>query len=73
VLLRDTGNGIPPDVQQRMFEPFFSTKESGSGIGLYVTQRIIESHHGTIEVVSEVGKGTTFYVRIPVALTQEQA
>jgi PAS domain S-box-containing protein len=73
VLLRDTGNGIPPDVQQRMFEPFFSTKESGSGIGLYVTQRIIESHHGTIEVVSEVGKGATFYVRIPVALTQEQA
>ncbi len=73
ITLRDTGSGIPAEVQQRMFEPFFSTKESGSGIGLYVTQRIIESHHGTITVASEVGKGALFTVKIPRTITQEYA
>ncbi len=71
ITLRDTGSGIPADVQQRMFEPFFTTKENGTGIGLYVTQQIIESHHGTITVASEVGKGTLFTIKIPKTITQE--
>jgi two-component system sensor histidine kinase PilS (NtrC family) len=73
ITLRDTGCGIPAEVRQRIFEPFFSTKENGSGIGLYVTQRIIESHHGTITVASEVGKGTLFCVKIPRTITPEYA
>ncbi len=64
--VRDTGGGIAPDVLARIFEPFFSTKEEGTGIGLYVTQRIIESHRGTITCASEVGKGTTFRIELPV-------
>ena len=63
---RDTGHGIDPKVMKRIFEPFFSTKhEKGTGIGLSVSYKIIESHNGTIEVVSEPGKGTTFTVVLP--------
>jgi len=65
ISIRDTGTGISPDVQARIFEPFFSTKEEGTGIGLYVTQRIIESHRGTITCSSELGKGTTFRIELP--------
>jgi two-component system sensor histidine kinase PilS (NtrC family) len=65
ITVQDTGPGIAPDVRERMFEPFYSTKESGSGIGLYVTRRIVESHGGTIEVTSVLEKGTTFTIRLP--------
>ena len=63
----DTGNGIPPDVLPRIFEPFFSTKheESGVGLGLAVAYGIIQRHGGTIEVDSEPGLGTTFHLRLP--------
>jgi two-component system, NtrC family, sensor histidine kinase HydH len=63
--LIDTGQGMPPDVQARIFEPFFSTKSGGSGLGLATTRKIVEAHHGTIEVQSEVGKGTKFTIRLP--------
>ena len=64
----DTGCGIPPEISQRIFEPFFTTKEvgKGTGLGLSITYDIIKKHQGDIEVTSEVGKGTTFTVRIPV-------
>ena len=64
----DTGCGIPPEISSRIFEPFFTTKEvgKGTGLGLSITYDIIKKHQGDIEVVSEVGKGTTFTVRIPV-------
>lgn len=65
ITIRDTGTGIAPDILERIFEPFFSTKEEGTGIGLYVTQRIIESHRGTITCSSELGKGTTFRIELP--------
>lgn len=63
--VRDHGQGIPPEHLDRIFEPFFSTKQSGSGIGLALVHRIIEEHGGTIEVFSEVGVGTHFLVRLP--------
>jgi two-component system sensor histidine kinase PilS (NtrC family) len=63
--VRDHGHGIPPEHLERIFEPFFSTKQSGSGIGLALVHRIVEEHGGTIEVFSELGVGTHFLVRLP--------
>ncbi|QRN96781.1 HAMP domain-containing protein [Archangium violaceum] len=67
VEVRDTGCGIPADKLERIFEPFFTTKPvgQGSGLGLSVCQRIISSHGGDISVESEVGRGTTFRVSLP--------
>jgi signal transduction histidine kinase len=62
----DTGKGMEPAVLSRIFEPFFTTKPGGTGLGLAIAQKIVESHGGRIEVTSEVGKGTTFRVRLPV-------
>lgn len=66
--VRDDGIGIPADVFPKLFEPFFTTKEGshGSGLGLAVAKGIVERHSGRIEVTSEVGKGTTFTVTLPV-------
>lgn len=65
--ITDTGVGIPPEDLARIFEPFFSTKETrGAGLGLAVTWGIVEAHGGTIDVVSEVGTGSRFTVRLPV-------
>ena len=65
--LADTGPGIAPEDQPRIFEPFFSTKEAGTGLGLALTQQIILEHGGTLEVESEVGEGTTFVLRLPLS------
>ncbi len=69
VAISDTGRGIPPDAIGRIFDPFFSTKPSGqgTGLGLSITYGIVTSHRGTIGVESEVGRGTTFTVRLPAA------
>jgi two-component system, NtrC family, sensor histidine kinase HydH len=64
--LIDTGQGMPPDVLGKVFEPFFSTKKTGSGLGLPTTRRIVEAHGGSIDVQSEVGMGTKFTIRLPV-------
>jgi signal transduction histidine kinase len=67
----DSGCGIPPDVLKNIFNPFFTTKAVGvgTGLGLSVTHGIIERHHGSISVESEVGKGTTFKVSLPIHQT----
>jgi signal transduction histidine kinase len=62
----DNGAGIPKEKLSRIFDPFYTTKAGGSGLGLSVTQKIIIDHHGKIDVDSEVGKGTTFKIILPV-------
>ncbi|HEX7832049.1 MAG TPA: ATP-binding protein [Thermoanaerobaculia bacterium] len=65
----DTGHGIPPQIQSKIFEPFFSTKDvgNGTGLGLSTVNAIVREHHGFITIKSEVGKGTEFRVFIPAA------
>jgi len=67
VQITDTGEGIPVPIRDKIFNPFFTTKEEGSGLGLAIVHKIIENHKGFIEVESEVGKGTTFKVFLPLA------
>lgn len=68
VSVTDTGCGIPEKNMDRIFEPFFTTKEigTGTGLGLAISYEIVQTHGGTIEVESEVGRGTTFTVRLPI-------
>jgi len=61
----DTGVGIPEDVLEKLFTPFFTTKPKGIGLGLPICKRIVEAHEGKISVDSTVGKGTTFTVMLP--------
>jgi signal transduction histidine kinase len=61
----DTGEGIPPDRMPKIFQAYFSTKKGGTGLGLATTKRIIEEHDGTVDVVSEVGKGSSFKIILP--------
>jgi signal transduction histidine kinase len=70
--LIDTGMGMPPDVQARVFQPFFSTKKGGTGLGLPTTRKIIEAHGGSISLESEPGHGTKFTIRLPVAEAKDQ-
>jgi len=66
-LFRDTGTGISEEDLRRIFDPFFTTKEKGTGLGLSVSMGIIENHGGTLEVLSSLGKGSMFIVKLPVA------
>lgn len=65
VTISDNGNGIPKEVLDKMGEPFFTTKEKGTGLGLLVSYRIIKNHGGSIECLSEDGKGTSFNIWFP--------
>ena len=68
VSIADTGHGIKDEDKERIFEPFFSTKEvgKGTGLGLSISYSIVQKHQGTIEVQSEIGEGSTFTVKLPV-------
>jgi signal transduction histidine kinase len=63
--IADTGGGISKENVTKIFEPYFSTKETGTGLGLAIVQKVVEVHHGTIEVDTTEGEGTTFTVRLP--------
>jgi two-component system sensor histidine kinase FlrB len=65
IIIRDTGIGMDEDTMQRMFEPFFSTKDRGTGLGMSITAGIIKALKGNIAVRSEIGKGTEFIIRLP--------
>ncbi len=69
----DTGTGMPEEVQEHIFEPFFSTKQEGkgTGLGLYICRNIVEEHQGSIRVYSSLGQGTSFRVALPVAKVLE--
>jgi signal transduction histidine kinase len=70
--VRDDGCGMTEEVRTKLFEPFVTTKPEGKGVGLglAISRTIVERHHGTIQVESEVGRGTTFYIFLPVDVNQ---
>ena len=67
--IADEGCGIPDEIRDKIFDLYFTTKSEGSGIGLAMTYRILQLHHGSVEVESNVGRGTEFVFRIPLAAT----
>jgi signal transduction histidine kinase len=62
----DTGSGIPEEYLEDIFNPFFTTKSSGSGLGLSISNQIVQDHRGYIDVESQVGKGSSFFINLPV-------
>jgi signal transduction histidine kinase len=62
----DTGVGLTPEESERLFTPYYTTKQHGTGLGLAIAQSVIADHHGTITVVSAPGRGTTFHIDLPV-------
>ncbi len=69
ISVRDTGHGIPADIQRHLFEPFFTTKspDKGTGLGLSIVYGIVKGLGGGIEVQSEIGEGATFTIYLPLA------
>jgi len=67
--VKDNGGGIPEDLRDKIFQPFFTTRDpgKGTGLGLSVSAKIVEEHKGRIELDSEEGKGSTFRVILPIA------
>jgi len=65
--IRDQGGGIPPEIQDKIFELYFTTKKEGSGIGLAQTYQIMQWHYGSVDFESRDGKGTTFRLQLPLA------
>jgi PAS domain S-box-containing protein len=65
IAVTDSGEGIPREILPHVFDPYFTTRPRGVGLGLAIAHRIVEGHQGTIDVESEVGKGTTMIVRLP--------
>jgi two-component system sensor histidine kinase HydH len=67
--LIDTGRGMPPEVVEHVFKPFYSTRKGGTGLGLPTARKIVEAHGGRIELQSEVGRGTKFTLHLPAAIS----
>lgn len=70
ISIQDNGIGIPKEHLPKIFDPYFTTKQKGSGLGLTISYAIIKKHNGHIEVESELGKGTTFHIYLPVSTEQ---
>ena len=62
----DTGPGISPEMIENLFKPFFSTKPGGSGLGLPTARKVLEAHGGSLQVQSQIGRGTCFTLRLPI-------
>jgi PAS domain S-box-containing protein len=73
VSVRDNGPGIPPERMESLFDPFYTTKESGMGMGLPISLTILEDHHGSIRAESEPGVGTRFVLDLPLAVASDRA
>jgi signal transduction histidine kinase len=69
IQIEDQGGGISEELRERIFDLYFTTKKGGSGIGLAMTYRILQLHHGSIDVQSELGRGSVFQLRIPLLTT----
>jgi signal transduction histidine kinase len=67
VEVRDAGPGIPPEIRDKIFNLYFTTKKTGSGIGLAMTYRVLQMHHGSLDFETELGRGTTFRLMLPLA------
>ena len=67
IAFADGGPGIPPEVRQKIFTPFFTTKSRGTGLGLPTVKRFIEAHNGQIEIDCPPAGGTTVLIRLPMA------
>ncbi len=72
LLISDTGSGIKPEEQERIFQPFFTTKAHGIGLGLPISRRFVEDHGGSLHVESRLGTGSIFAVRLPIAVATEK-
>ena len=75
ISISDTGGGIPEAIRKRIFEPFFTTKEvgRGTGQGLSIAHNVIKAHGGKLDFVTEIGKGTTFNVRLPLGDAEQES
>jgi PAS domain S-box-containing protein len=71
--IRDQGGGIPPEVQEKMFELYFTTKKNGSGIGLAQTYQVMQWHYGSVDFESIAGRGTTFTLRVPLVVSPQDS
>jgi signal transduction histidine kinase len=65
ISISDTGTGIPENKKQKIFEPFYSTREEGLGLGLAIAHRIMEEHSGFVSLSSKVGEGAEFILTLP--------
>jgi signal transduction histidine kinase len=72
ILVSDSGRGIPAQEKEKIFEPFYTTKDGGTGLGLSIVHKIIESHRGLIRVESETGRGSTFAIFLPMDKDEER-
>jgi len=71
ISISDSGVGIPPQEKEKIFEPFYTTKDGGTGLGLSIVHKIIENHKGMITVESEVDRGSTFAIFLPTDRDEE--
>ncbi len=66
IKMADNGPGVPKSIQEKLFQPFFSTKEEGTGLGLSIATRIVEEHGGWLDLKSKEGEGATFIITLPI-------